>query len=127
MEVPHGWLQVIRGKRPIDAVATCKIPAASSSAWEARAGVGEAADAAAVSQSRECCPRATAGSSSCEDPEGPGLGAPQPEDTEERQVLQSALEKAKRQAQVPPLEKQILATEESMCKVSPTEKISCRN
>ena len=40
------------------------------------------------------------------------LGALQPEDTEERQVLLSALEKAKRQAQVPPLEKQILATEE---------------
>ena len=40
------------------------------------------------------------------------LGALQPEDTEERRVLLCALEKAKRQAQVPPLEKQILAPEE---------------
>ena len=44
------------------------------------------------------------------------LGAPQPKDTEERQALLSALEKAKRQAEVSPMEKQILATEEYLAR-----------
>ena len=44
------------------------------------------------------------------------MGALQPEDVEERQALLSALEKVKRQAEVPPMEKQILATEEYLAR-----------
>ena len=47
---------------------------------------------------------------------GISLGALQPEDVEKRQALLSALEKAKRQAEEPPVEKQILATEEYLAR-----------
>ena len=67
------WLVTSDPWQASDTVATCKIPAASSSAREARAGVEEAADSAAFNQSPECSPRTIASSSSCEDPQDPGI------------------------------------------------------
>ena len=101
----------------IHTVATCKIPAACSSAWEAHTGVEEAADATAVCQSPKCPPLAITGSSRCEDPEDPGIPRSAPARGHRREAgFAIALEKAKRQAQVPPLEKQILATEKYLAK-----------
>ena len=114
VEVPDGWLQVIRGKRP------------SSTQWpRARSQQQVRQPGKPAPESKKPPTQPPSVSRRSVHPEHlraaavariqriqASLGALQPEDTEERQVLQSALEKAKRQAQVPPLEKQILATEE---------------
>ena len=117
VEVPDGWLQVIRGKRP----PSMQWPRARSQQVRQP---GKIVPDSKKPPMMKKPPRQPPSSRQSVLPEQlraaavariqriqVSLGALQPEDTEERQVLLSALEKAKRQAQVPPLEKQILATE----------------
>ena len=105
VEVPDGWLQVIRGKRP------------PSVQWR---HVQDLSNMFVRRQVRRqpaarVCPGSIEGSSKRVDPEDPSI-ALQPEDKEERQALLTALEKAKRQAEVPSMEQQIHATEEYLAK-----------
>ena len=97
VEVPYGWLQVIRGKRP---PSDAMISAARSSDWEGSTGVEKLAKAASARIQRIQV----------------SLGALQPEDKEEPQALLTALEKAIRQAEVPSMEQQIHATEEYLAR-----------
>ena len=58
----------------VRAVATCRIPAAGSSDWEARAGVEKTAeDGFVVNQPSECSPGSIEGSSNRQDPEDSNL------------------------------------------------------
>ena len=92
------FVRAVKKASTIRAVATCEIPAARSSDWEARTGV-EAADATAVSQSPEC-PGASTGSSRC----WSSLGAFLLEDTERGRFCNP---RWRRPNAVPPLEKQM--------------------
>ena len=119
VEVLDGWLQVIRGKRP----PSVQWPRAGSQQQVRQTGKP-------APESRK--PPKTGSSSTNRQSVHPdqlkaaasariqriqiSLGALQPEDVEERQALLAALEKAKRQADVPPVEKQILATEEYLAR-----------
>ena len=118
MGVPDGWFQVIRGKRPPSTqwprersqqqvrqprkiVPDSKKPLSQPPSISRQSVLPEKLRETAVASIRRI---------------QASFGAFQREDTEKRKALLSALEKAKRQAQVPSLEKQILATEENVAK-----------
>ena len=118
VEVPDGWLQVIRGKRP----PSVQWPRAGSQqharqtgkpALESRKPPKTGSQSA--SRQRVNPDQLRAAASARIQRIQASLGALQSEDIEERQALLSALEKAKRQ-EVPPMEKQILATEECLAR-----------
>ena len=118
VEVPDGWYQVIRGKRP----PSVQWPRAGSQqharqtgkpALESRKPPKTGSQSA--SRQRVNPDQLRAAASARIQRIQASLGALQSEDIEERQALLSALEKAERQ-EVPPMEKQILATEECLAR-----------